>query len=161
MNEPGNCGEIIAVVYELTKMTRENFCSPIGHNNTKHCCAQSGASIRLTVLKWSGESRYPGAFPPLLENFRRALSPYPTDCPWVSVHARWKSKWSLAVDSLPLCQEKPLLAVLQIRRLNITSITSLEGGRSHQTAWRLRESLHGLSFLDSIRFKFEHGSQTY
>ena len=26
-------------------------------------CAQSGASIRLTVWKWSGESRYPGAFP--------------------------------------------------------------------------------------------------
>ena len=36
-------------------------------------CAQSGASIRLTVWKWSGESRYPGAFPPVLENFRRAL----------------------------------------------------------------------------------------
>ena len=38
-------------------------------------CAQSGASIRLTVWKWSGESRYPGAFPPVLENFRRAFSP--------------------------------------------------------------------------------------
>ena len=30
-------------------------------------CAQSGASFRLTVCKWSGESRYPGAFPPVLE----------------------------------------------------------------------------------------------
>ena len=47
-------------------------------------CAQSGASIRLTVWKWSGESRYPGAFPPELENFRRACSPCPTDRPWVS-----------------------------------------------------------------------------
>ena len=47
-------------------------------------CAQSGASIRLTVWKWSGESRYPGAFPPMLVNFRRAFSPGPTDCPWVS-----------------------------------------------------------------------------
>ena len=47
-------------------------------------CAQSGASIRLTVWKWSGESRYPGALPPVLENFRRAFSPCPTDCPWVS-----------------------------------------------------------------------------
>ena len=47
-------------------------------------CVQSGASIRLTVWKWSGESRYPGAFPPVLENFRRAFSPGPTDCPWVS-----------------------------------------------------------------------------
>ena len=47
-------------------------------------CAQSGASIRLTVWKWSVESRYPGAFPHVLENFRRAFSPDPTDCPWVS-----------------------------------------------------------------------------
>ena len=47
-------------------------------------CAQSGASIHLTVWKWSGESRYPGALPPVLENFRRAFSPGSTDCPWVS-----------------------------------------------------------------------------
>ena len=38
-------------------------------------CAQSGANIRLTVWKWSGESRSPGAFLPVLENFRRAFSP--------------------------------------------------------------------------------------
>ena len=44
-------------------------------------CAQSGASICLTVWKWSGESWYPGAFPPVLENFRRAFSPGPTDPP--------------------------------------------------------------------------------
>ena len=50
-------------------------------------CAQSGASIRLTVWKWSGESRYPGAFPPVLENFRRAFSLGPTDRPWVSEDA--------------------------------------------------------------------------
>ena len=36
-------------------------------------CAQSGTSILLTVWKWSGESRYPGAFPPVLENFRGAF----------------------------------------------------------------------------------------
>ena len=59
-------------------------CSPIGHNSTKPFCAQSGTSILLTVWKWSGESRYPGAFPPLLENFCRAFSPGPTDRPWVS-----------------------------------------------------------------------------
>ena len=47
-------------------------------------CAQSGASIRLTVWKWSGASRYPGAFPPVLENFRRTFSSGRTDCPWVS-----------------------------------------------------------------------------
>ena len=38
-------------------------------------CAQSGASNRLTVWKWSGERRYPGAFPPVL------------DRPWVSEDA--------------------------------------------------------------------------
>ena len=29
----------------------------------------------MTVWKWSGESWYPGAFPPMLENVRRAFSP--------------------------------------------------------------------------------------
>ena len=47
-------------------------------------CAQSGASIRFTVWKWSCESRYPGALPPVLENFRRAISPGPSVCPWVT-----------------------------------------------------------------------------
>ena len=47
-------------------------------------CAQSGTSIRLTVWKWSGKTRYPGAFPLVLENFCSAFSPGPTDCPWVS-----------------------------------------------------------------------------
>ena len=37
-------------------------------------CAQSGAKYSLD----------PGALPPMLENFRRAFSPRPTDCPWVS-----------------------------------------------------------------------------
>ena len=60
---------------------------PIGHNNTKHFCAQSGASIRLTLWKWSGESQYPGALPPTLENFCRTFSPSPTDCLWVSKDA--------------------------------------------------------------------------
>ena len=38
----------------------------------------------MTVWKWSGESRYPVAFPPVLENFRHAFSLGPTDRPWVS-----------------------------------------------------------------------------
>ena len=59
-------------------------------------CAQSGASIRLTVWKWSGESRYPGALPPMLENFRRAFSPGPTDCPWVSEDA---TGWAESVST--------------------------------------------------------------
>ena len=47
-------------------------------------CAQSGASIRMTVWKWSGESRHTGVFPSVPENFCRAFSPGPTDRPWVS-----------------------------------------------------------------------------
>ena len=54
-------------------------------------CAQSGASIRLTVWKWSGESRYPGAFPPVLKTFRRAFFPGPTDRPWVSEDVKGQS----------------------------------------------------------------------
>ena len=51
-------------------------------------CAQSGASNRLIVWKWSGESRYPGAFQPMLENFFRAFSSGLTDRPWVSEDAQ-------------------------------------------------------------------------
>ena len=47
-------------------------------------CAQSGAGICLNFWKSSGESRYQGALPPLLKNFRSAFSPDPTDYPWVS-----------------------------------------------------------------------------
>ena len=47
-------------------------------------CAQSGASIRLKFWKEFGESRYPEALSPVLENFRPAFTPDPTDCPWVS-----------------------------------------------------------------------------
>ena len=36
-------------------------------------CAQSGASIRLTVWKWPGESRYSGVFPPELEKLSSLL----------------------------------------------------------------------------------------
>ena len=38
----------------------------------------------MNFWKWSGESWYPGALPSLLENFRSAVSPDPTDYPWVS-----------------------------------------------------------------------------
>ena len=50
-------------------------------------CAQSGAGIRLNFWKWFVKSRYPGALSPVLENFRRAFSPGPTDRPWVSEDA--------------------------------------------------------------------------
>ena len=83
MNEPGNCGEINARVRFHEKNSGETV-RRLGTIIQSIFCAQSGTSIRLTVWKWSGENRYPGAFPPVLENFRRAFSPGPTDCPWVS-----------------------------------------------------------------------------
>ena len=67
-------------------------CLLIGHNNTKHFCAQSGANIRLTVWKWSSESGYPGAFPSVLENFHCTISPGPTDRPWVSKDEPYKDR---------------------------------------------------------------------
>ena len=47
-------------------------------------CAQSGAGMRLNFWKHFCESWNPGALSSVLENFRRALSPDLTDCPWVS-----------------------------------------------------------------------------
>ena len=68
-----------------TRKELRRSCSPIGYNHTKlFWGAQTGASIRLTVWKWSGESQYAEALPPILENFRRAFSLDLTDCPWVS-----------------------------------------------------------------------------
>ena len=78
MHEPDKHGETKAVVNKLEKSKRI-YCLLIGHNNTKHFyCAQSGANIRVTLWNWSGEDRYPGALPSVLENFRRAFSPGPT-----------------------------------------------------------------------------------
>ena len=78
MHEPDKHGETKAVVNKLEKSKRI-CCLLIGHNNTKHFyCAQSGANIRVTLWNWSGEDRYPGALPSVLENFRRAFSPSPT-----------------------------------------------------------------------------------
>ena len=65
-------------------------CSPIGQNNTKDFSAQSGGSIGRAVWKWSGKSRFPGAFFAFLVNIRRFISlsdlfPLaPTNRPWVS-----------------------------------------------------------------------------
>ena len=56
-------------------------------------CTQSGAGIRLNFWKWSGESQYPGALSPVLENFRPAFSPDPTNCPWVSEDGVRPERW--------------------------------------------------------------------
>ena len=70
-------------VRNLEKNSGETVCR-LGTIIQSIFCAQSGASIRLTVWKWSGKSRYPWALPPMLENFRRTFSLGPTYCPWVS-----------------------------------------------------------------------------
>ena len=75
VNEPGNCMclDDSRRVRAQEKNSGETV-RLLGTIIQSIFCAQSGASIRLTVWKWSGESRYPGAFPPVLENFRRAIS---------------------------------------------------------------------------------------
>ena len=70
-------------VRNLEKNSGETVCR-LGTIIQSIFCAQSGASIRLTVWKWSGKGRYPWALPPMLENFRRTFSLGPTYCPWVS-----------------------------------------------------------------------------
>ena len=82
----------------------------LGTKNALYYCAQSAKNFSLVLFVSSyttaivsitaclthapkkctqsrSESRYPGALSPVLENFRRALSPDPTDCPWVSEDA--------------------------------------------------------------------------
>ena len=65
-------------------------CSPIGQNNTKYFSAQSEGSIGRAVWKWSGKSRFPGAFFAWLVNLRRFVALLdlfplaPANCPWVS-----------------------------------------------------------------------------
>ena len=49
MNEPDNCGQIIAVVHELTKRTLEKLFRRLGTIIQSIFCAQSGTSILLTV----------------------------------------------------------------------------------------------------------------
>jgi len=51
----------------------KSCCSPIGQNNTKDFYAQSGGSIGRAVWKWSGKSRFPGAFSALVVNLRRFI----------------------------------------------------------------------------------------
>ena len=72
----------MAVVYKLTKRTQEK--RRLGTIIQSIFCAQSGAGMRLNFWKQFCESWNPGALLPVLENFRRALSPDLTDCPWVS-----------------------------------------------------------------------------
>ena len=66
-----------------TKRTRDAVCR-LRTIIQSFLCAQSGASIRLTIWKWSVQILYPGTLLPVLENFHRTFSPSLTDCPWVS-----------------------------------------------------------------------------
>ena len=67
MNEPGNCGEIISRRVRTDEKNSGEAVRRLGTIIQSIFCAQSGTSILLTVWKWSGESRYPGALPPMLE----------------------------------------------------------------------------------------------
>ena len=48
---------------------------------TKHFLCQIKSQDSLDRLEIVGESRYPGALPPVLETFRRAFSPDQNDFP--------------------------------------------------------------------------------
>ena len=79
------------------------FLSPIGSQHS------------LDRWKLSGESRYPGALPPMVENFRRAFSYGPTDCPWVSEDGHYPDL-SSASDQLTQISHaaRPITSTTQI-----------------------------------------------
>ena len=93
--------ESTAVVYEHTKGTHK-MCSPIGHNNTKHCLCPIRSRHPLEFLemvRWESVPR--GSFA-RNENFRAAFSPDPNDCPWVSEDSKYRTpslsmKYSLLI----------------------------------------------------------------
>ena len=89
-------------------------------------CTQSGASIRLTVWKWSCESRYPGALPPVLESFRRAFSPGPTHCPCrVSEDELKQTPLEVSQSAISLLEDCPLSFQLLGRRNSLLTRTEL------------------------------------
>ena len=63
MNESGKCGVDKSCRVRTHEKNSGDAVRRLGKIIQSIFCAQSGASIRLTVWKWSGESRYPGAFP--------------------------------------------------------------------------------------------------
>ena len=79
MNEPGNSRRVGTHEKNSGETVRR-----LGTIIQSIFCAQSGAGIRLNFWKQFGEGRYPGALSPVHENFRRALSSDPIDCPLVS-----------------------------------------------------------------------------
>ena len=87
--------------------------------------AQSGAGIRKAVWKWSGETWYPGVLPPVLENFRRAISPASD---WLPLGLRgWmKNAYSPKISiSLPFGGEILLLTLCTNDSKKILLILSL------------------------------------
>ena len=84
VNEPGKCGKTIAVVYELTKRTQEKLFADWAQQY-KAFFVPNQVQVSASIFGNSSvRVENPGALSPVLENFRRALSPDPTDCPWVS-----------------------------------------------------------------------------
>ena len=64
-NWSNKCGQTMAIMYEHMKRIQECWVQ----QHKAFFCAQSVASIRLTVWKWSGESRHPGPFHTCLKTF--------------------------------------------------------------------------------------------
>ena len=95
-------------------------CSPIGQNNTKDFSAQSGGSIGKAVWKWSGKSRFLGAFFALFVNIRRFISlpdlfPLaPTNGPWVSEDDCYLKTKSIELRGQPVPSEKVFHCKLRI-----------------------------------------------
>ena len=79
MNEPGSSRRVGTHEKNSGETVRQ-----LGTIIQSIFCAQLGGGIRLNFWKQFGEGRYPGALSPVLENFRRALSSDPIDCPLVS-----------------------------------------------------------------------------
>ena len=100
----------VPTLTELFPKIQADAASWLGTKNALYYCAQSAnnfswvlfvssyttAIVSVTACvahapkkctQWGNfqfDIWYPGALSPVLENFRCALSPYPTDCPWVS-----------------------------------------------------------------------------
>ena len=87
------------ISHSFAALTREILFLPLQHKihvfsppcNILHgFSTQSRSIIDRAVWKWSGNSRFPGAFPVLLVNLRCFIflsdlfSPVPFNCPWVS-----------------------------------------------------------------------------
>ena len=84
-NWSNKCGQTMAIMYEHMKRIQECWVQ----QHKAFFCAQSVASIRLTVWKWSGESRHPGPFRTRLKTFVAPFLPTRLTAPGSPRMAKW------------------------------------------------------------------------